>query len=170
MREITAIDAGLEAEPTRAIDLSSLVRDLVAARHESAGRTSVDLDIAGGPFTVHASAERLAQVLTNLLDNAESFTPEGERITVGLSRHGDHARLTVSDHGPGIPPAHAERVFERFFTHRPGQPDARETHAGLGLSIARTIVESYGGTIRAVPAERGARFDVLLPLRETPRG
>ena len=46
----------------------------------------------------------------------------------------------------------------------------RETHAGLGLSIARTIVESYGGTIRAVPAERGARFDVLLPLRETPRG
>ena len=77
VREITAIDAGLEAEPTQAIDLSLLVRDLVAARRESAGRTRVDLDIAGAPFTVQASAERLAQVLTNLLDNAESFSRAG---------------------------------------------------------------------------------------------
>ena len=164
VREITAIDASLEAEATQPVDVAALARELVAARGERRAAVPAIVEGAAAPLVVRASADRLAQVLTNLLDNAESFSPAGTSVTVWVGREGDCARLSVRDHGPGIPPAHAERVFERFFTHRPGQADARDGHAGLGLSIARTIVESYGGTIRVVPVTPGARIDVTLPL------
>ena len=95
---------------------------------------------------------------------AYRFSPAGEVIRVTVTREGTHVRTSVCDQGPGVPPAHAERVFERFFTHRPAHADARDLHAGLGLPIARAIVESYGGSIRLIPAERGARFDLVLPL------
>jgi two-component system sensor histidine kinase ChvG len=69
----------------------------------------------------------------------------------------------VSDRGPGIPPGHLDRVFDRFFSYRPGSSDRR--HTGLGLAIARTIVHGFGGTIAAENRpEGGARFVIRLPL------
>jgi two-component system sensor histidine kinase ChvG len=66
------------------------------------------------------------------------------------------------DQGPGVAAAHRERIFDRFFSHRPGDPKGQ--HAGLGLAIARAITEGYGGTIRAGDSPGGgARFEIWLP-------
>ena len=111
---------------------------------------------------VRASRDRLTQVFENILDNARSLAPDG-RIDIAVRHTGQWCRVAITDSGPGIPPAHLERVFERFFTYRPDDPASRREHAGLGLAIARTIVEGYGGTIRAENRpERGARFTVEL--------
>jgi signal transduction histidine kinase len=146
---------------------------------------AIDLDLAAGPLTVRGEPERLSQVVENLLDNAISFSRSGAarpigggdpgesprvapRVEVELRREGEVALLAVSDSGPGIPEEHRDRIFDRFFTYRPaadGAAGRRDGHTGLGLAIARVIVEGCGGTIRA--ADRpggGARFEVRLPL------
>jgi two-component system sensor histidine kinase ChvG len=72
--------------------------------------------------------------------------------------------VRIEDQGPGIPETHLDRIFDRFFTYRPGEPHARDGHTGLGLAIAKAIVEGYGGAIRAENrGEGGARFEVVLP-------
>src|SRR5690606_3851187 len=113
---------------------------------------------------------RLGQVITNLIENARSFVPEGTgRITVSLSRVGQRIMLTVDDNGPGIRVDNIDRIFERFYTDRPSG-EAFGQNSGLGLSISRQIVEAHGGTLTAEniaggkPGEiRGARFTVTLP-------
>jgi signal transduction histidine kinase len=112
---------------------------------------------------VRVSRDRLAQAVENLLANARSFAPSGTAVDVTVIREQDHCRIEVMDRGPGIPPEHGERIFERFFSYRPDSE--AERHAGLGLSIARTIVESYGGTIEGGnrPDGPGARFEIKLP-------
>jgi two-component system sensor histidine kinase ChvG len=111
---------------------------------------------------VRASRDRLSQVFENVLDNARSLAPD-EPIDIVVRRAGQWCRVTITDSGPGIPAAHLERVFDRFFTYRPDEPSSRRQHAGLGLAIARTIVEGYGGMIKAENCpDRGARFTVEL--------
>ncbi|WP_314445069.1 sensor histidine kinase, partial [Massilia timonae] len=107
---------------------------------------------------------RLVQVLSNLLSNAIKFTPSGKTVTVGLAQRPGWARLSVTDEGPGIPPAFQARVFERF-----AQADAHDRRqrggTGLGLSISKAIVEEHGGTIGfETRARMGTRFTVELPL------
>jgi len=104
----------------------------------------------------------LPQLLGNVLDNALSFSPPGGAVKVELAREEGFARVRVDDQGPGIPEAHRERIFDRFFSWRPSE--GKEGHSGLGLAIARAIAEGYGGSIRA--GERpggGARLEVRLP-------
>ncbi len=160
VREVTRVDAGLEADERRRIDLAALVRERAG---EGAG---VALTVTGEPpIVVDASADRLGQVLDNLLDNARSFSPPGAAIDVDVSRVESAAVVRVRDHGPGIPADHLGRVFDRFFSHRPDQADARQKHAGLGLSIARAIVERHGGTLGAATHPGGgAVFELTLPL------
>src|SRR6185295_9785671 len=121
------------------------------------------LDTAVGP--VLGDGTRLQQVVWNLLSNAVRFTPAGGRVAVGLRRVGPEAELTVSDSGRGMAPGLLPRVFDRF---RQGESGTMRSHGGLGLglSIARQIVELHGGTIRAAsPGEgHGATFTVTLPL------
>ncbi len=113
---------------------------------------------------MRASAERLTQVLDNLLDNAASFSPDGEAVEVRVIRDGAAAVVTVDDRGPGIPETHLDRIFDRFFTWRPGR-DGRDGHTGLGLAIAKAIVDGYGGSIAARNRpEGGARFEIRLPM------
>lgn len=160
VREVTRVDAGLEEEERRHIDLVRLVRERAG---EGAG---VVLAVGSdAPIVVDASADRLGQVLDNLFDNARSFSPDGAAIEAEVSRVGRAAVVRVRDHGPGIAAEHLPHVFDRFFTHRPHQADARQKHAGLGLSIARAIVERYGGTLEAATHPRGgAIFELVLPV------
>jgi two-component system, OmpR family, sensor histidine kinase ChvG len=98
-----------------------------------------------------------------------SFSPPGGSVRVLVSRQGSQAVVTVEDDGPGIPPAKLDAIFDRFYSERPSG-EAFGTHSGLGLSIAKQIVETLGGRIfaenRAGPDDTiaGARFVVQLPL------
>ena len=160
VREVTRVDAGLEADARRRFDLVTLLRQRAGAD------TGVSLHVGvDGPLPVEASADRLCQVLDNLLDNARSFSPDGVDVDLEVARAGSDAVVRVRDHGPGIPDEHRERIFDRFFSHRPDQPGARQKHAGLGLSIARAIVEHHGGSLegRSHP-DGGAVFELRLPL------
>lgn len=156
MREIGEIDAHLETEAATPVDLSALLA-------EYAG-TEIELSSPGHPVIVRASPERLSQVFVNLLDNARSFSPPGGTVTVALDAWDGVATVRIEDQGPGIPETHLGKIFDRFFTYRPGEPRARDGHTGLGLAIAKAIVEGYGGTITAENRpEGGARLEVRLP-------
>ncbi|MET0818753.1 MAG: ATP-binding protein [Solirubrobacteraceae bacterium] len=113
--------------------------------------------------TLEADPDRLTQVLRNLVRNAVAHTPPGGRVAVIARAHDDRMTIAVSDDGPGIPPEHLERVFERF--HRVDQGRARERGGtGLGLAIARAIVVAHGGRIWAesMPGA-GTTFTLELP-------
>ena len=98
------------------------------------------------------------QVFENLLDNAVSFAP---RIVVNASGDERFVFVRVRDYGPGIADENLARIFDRFFTYRPAE---QRRHTGLGLSIAKTIVEAYGGAVTAAnDPEGGAVFEVRLP-------
>lgn len=174
LREISGIEARLDAEPTLTVDLAALLDEMVEAyRHHpevTAKSLALELHLPPGSCRVSGRPERLEQVIANLLDNAVSFSPEGGTLSVTLSwqvRGRLWVRLTVEDRGPGVPEGHLTRLFDRFFTHRPGEAGARGQHTGLGLAIVKAIVEGYGGEVsvghRGDGPGNGARFEVLLP-------
>lgn len=167
VREITRIDAQIDAEAPEPVALERLVADLVEGfrRRVAEGRVRFLLDAPGEPLTVLASPDRLAQACENVLDNALSFSPPASTVRVSLAREGPAAVLTIADQGPGIPPEHLARVFDRFFSYRPDDPLARRDHAGLGLAIVKAIVEAYGGSVSAANGnDGGAVFTVRLSL------
>jgi two-component system sensor histidine kinase ChvG len=161
LRDVARVEGQIEADLAEPIDLGSLLSELVSAA-AAPRRNHVELIADPAAVRVVASRDRLAQVFENLLANAMSFSPAGSAIVVTMSATMESAAVTVEDSGPGIPDAHLDRIFARFFTYRP--EERQREHVGLGLAIARQIVESYGGTIvaRNRPAG-GAAFDVRLP-------
>jgi len=125
---------------------------------------SVQLDSASVELDVNADPDRLAQVITNLLSNAIKFSPSGGEVTIAVEKSGDDVRITVRDHGTGVPDEFKPHIFEKF-----AQADATNTRrkggTGLGLSIAKQIVERLGGTIGFDDAPGGgAIFFVELPV------
>jgi len=179
VRDISALDAELEGELGGHGEATVRLGELLAAIVEGYRlRAAADGDRPAAialtappePLPVAVPAELLSQVAENLIDNAVSFSPPGGAVEVALGRDDGEAVLTVSDHGSGIPPEHLARVFDRFFTYRPGDidrgdPGAKNGHTGLGLAIARAVVEGCGGSITAGNRPGGgARFTVRLPL------
>jgi two-component system, OmpR family, sensor histidine kinase ChvG len=165
VREVTEIDARLEAEGAEPVDLAALLREVIDGFGRRAGpRVEIALRTSPEPVAVQASAERLTQVFENLLDNALGFSPAGGRVTFSLERENGAVLVRVDDEGPGIPEPNLPRLFDRFFSYRPGEPGARNGHTGLGLAIVKAIVEGYGGSVTAANRlEGGARFEVRLP-------
>ena len=105
----------------------------------------------------------------NLLENAVSFSPDGGLIGLRAAHDGSAVAVRVEDEGPGVPVDAREQVFQRFQTLRP-ESEAFGKHSGLGLAIARTIVEAHQGTITAGPrgdGRSGAAFVVRLPAGDT---
>lgn len=153
------------------VDLTGIIEPAIetvrAAAENKAITLATTLDPTVGP--VLGDSTRLQQMVWNLLSNAVRFTPAGGRVTMGLRRAGPEAELTVTDTGRGMASGLLPRVFDRF---RQGESGTMRSHGGLGLglSIARQIVELHGGTIRAEsPGEgRGATFTVCLPLAAPP--
>lgn len=114
---------------------------------------------------VEGDADRLKQLLLNLVDNGLRYTPAGGAVTLGLARRGPWAALRVSDTGVGIPAAHLPRIFDRFY--RVERPHARAAGGtGLGLAIGRWVAEAHGGRLEVASKEGvGSTFTVLLPAR-----
>jgi two-component system, OmpR family, sensor histidine kinase ChvG len=177
--DASRLDAELAREDAANVDLDALLHLVVeAARgHTKGGRvpTIILRPSTTTPGAKHAVIQghdlRLSQVFTNLIDNARSFVPEhGGRIVVTVRRRGARILVTVEDNGPGIRVEEIERIFERFYTDRPGAESFGQ-NSGLGLSISRQIVEAHGGTLVAENIEddaapdgiAGARFTVSLP-------
>jgi len=166
VRELAVIDTQLADEPMQIVDLKQLISQIVDGLHLTDG-SPIELHAPAVAVPVRASPDRLAQVFENLLQNARSFAAPGSVVEVSIDRANDYGCVRVADRGPGIPSAHLERVFDRFFTYRPHERTDRHKHAGLGLAIARTIVEGHGGTIAASNRpDGGACFDVQLPLSD----
>lgn len=143
--------------------------DLVAAARaavESLGadESVIRVEAPEGPLMVSADQQRLGQVVTNLLTNAIKYSPEGSEITVRVTLHMQEARISVADHGIGIPPDALPHVFERFYRVAGGT--GRVPGLGLGLYISRRIIEAHGGRIdvESAPAY-GSTFTVTLPLQ-----
>jgi two-component system sensor histidine kinase ChvG len=160
------LDSEMRRDDEGPVDLGALLATLAEVQPAGAARIVLD---CRGDLSVVGHESRLGQVFRNLLDNAVSFSPEGGVITLRGRREGRWVEVAVEDQGTGIPAGSLEAVFDRFYSQRP-QSEAFGTHSGLGLSIARQIVEGHGGTIRAEnvgsdpdhPA--GARIRVRLPV------
>ena len=145
-----------------AVDLTALAADVAAQFSVIAPRVAVRA--VGGAVTIQGDADRLRQVLVNLVDNALRATREGGEVVIETAREADGARMSVIDTGVGIPPEARARLFDRFY-RVDGARDRQAGGTGLGLSIVQALVSAHGGTI-TLESEvgRGARFDVRLPL------
>jgi two-component system sensor histidine kinase ChvG len=173
------LDAELALQKSEPVDMVRVAQGIVTTFRDvlSESRRRVAIDIgpaASGAYVVSGHEGRLGQVLTNLIDNAVSFSPDDGVVTVRLRRRGEEVLIAVEDQGPGLPEDKLERIFERFYTDRPETEAKRGKNSGLGLSISREIVRAHGGSIHAenirpagaaegTPPE-GARFVVSLPL------
>lgn len=152
--------------------VSRIFRDILS---EDTRRVTVEIEPARDPqaFMVNGDEGRLGQVVTNLIDNAVSFSPPGAAVKVGLRQTPQHVEITVEDGGPGIPEDRLAIIFDRFYTDRPQSEALRGKNSGLGLSISREIVRAHQGEIWAENCRApgmdlssppiGARFVVRLP-------
>jgi two-component system, OmpR family, sensor histidine kinase ChvG len=165
--DASRLDAELARGEEAPVDVAALLRAVVAMAQDSprSNGARVELSVpvrrgknASADYFVLGHDSRLAQVVTNLIDNACSFSEPGGVVRVALERssarteregeeRSDRVVITVDDDGPGIPPHALERIFERFYTDRPNQGFGQ--NSGLGLSISRQIVEAHGGRIWA---------------------
>jgi signal transduction histidine kinase len=157
--DVTRLERGTFKLAAVRFDLNAMLRDIAeGSPHQSRLR----LHLSNEPQFVHADPLRTEQVLLNLIDNAAKFSPEDAPIEFSIeSSVPGGARVTVRDYGVGIPPEHREQIFERF--HQ-AHAESHQSGLGLGLYIAKQIVDLHGGTIRVdFPAGGGARFTVDLP-------
>ncbi|MHA1559955.1 MAG: stimulus-sensing domain-containing protein [Alphaproteobacteria bacterium] len=173
--DASRLDAELSRRDAEPFDLSKLLQTLVTLSNESSdgeSRLVLSIEEAGNDgYVVLGHDIRITQVLSNLVDNARSFSPPGRDIRISARRDGTDVEILIDDSGPGIKAENVERIFERFYTDRPGT-EAFGENSGLGLSISRQIVEAHGGQIWAenIPSggndEKviGARFGVRLPV------
>ncbi len=164
---LTRADAGrldLCLAPT---DLVACVQHAVAQLEGRARekQIAVKVDLPDGPVSVRADADRIHQVLVNLLDNAIKFTPPEGRVTISVGDYGGHPCVTVADTGPGIPADELPHVFERFYRGDRSRARKGADGSGLGLAIAKAIVEAHGGQIRVTSEPgKGAAFHFTLSL------
>lgn len=159
---LARLDAGEQPRADR-VDLTALVREEL--EHRVRDRVGVRIETPEQPVTVTGSRTQLARVLGNLVDNAQRHAASLVRVAVDRDVDG-RVVLSVTDDGPGVPPADRDRIFQRFVR----LDDARsrdEGGAGLGLAIVRDVVQRHGGTIHVADGAPGARFVVTLPAAGT---
>ncbi len=155
----------------RPVELGELVRRVADAARPAAEAEGIDLRVSAEPAPpIEADPARLRQVASALLANAIKFTPEGGRVALRLERGPGEARIVVADTGQGIAAEFLPRVFDRFRQADTG-PARCHGGLGLGLAVARHLVEAHGGTIEAASPgpDAGATFTVRLPLDDEAR-
>ncbi|WP_297322127.1 sensor histidine kinase [uncultured Bartonella sp.] len=179
--DASRLDAELARETSNKVDMVAMLESIVRASREvrrNKVSATIELDITprngGKKYIVAGHDLRLGQVVSNLIENARSFIPaENGKIKLAMHADGTKLVLTVEDNGPGIRAEKIDRIFERFYTDRPGA-ESFGKNSGLGLSISRQIIEAHNGTLTAEniysctePNKKlGARFIIVLPLEK----
>jgi two-component system, OmpR family, sensor histidine kinase ChvG len=166
--EVSRLDAELTRARFEAVDLGALVESLMPGWEERSAAAGVAVAFArprAGTAVVMGKASRLARAIDNVVDNAISFSPPGSLVEVAAVRIGKEVLVSVEDEGPGVPEPAREAIFNRFQSMRPeGEEFGR--HSGLGLAIAKAIVEGHDGRIAAEDrrdGRTGARFVIRFP-------
>jgi CheY-like chemotaxis protein len=169
--ELSRVSGGRLRLRKACVPLRDIVRDAVASVRPMMERQGHELRVTlpEVPIELDADGARLTQVLANLLNNAARYTPEGGAIAVDATREAHEAVVTVRDNGIGIPRSVLERIFEMFYQGDQGRL-TRGGGLGIGLTLARSLVEMHGGTIVASSAgsNHGSEFTVRLPIADRP--
>ena len=158
-----------DAQPEWAVfDINEMLRRAIIRRMDDLESKGIEAacEPEPDPCPVRADSDRIEQVVTNLLDNAIKFTPEGGKITLSSAVRGKAAEITVWDSGPAIPEEDREKVFDRFFTVDRAHTSGKGT--GLGLSICKRIMEMHKQTLKLMDTEEGTAF--LFTLETAPDG
>jgi two-component system sensor histidine kinase ResE len=164
--DLARIDAGQMAFTMEALDLSGIVRAVAERLSLKAAAKGVRVEnrVSTLPALV-GDGDRLAQVFTNLLDNAIHHTPAAGLVTLSSEERPGWAVIHVDDTGPGIPAEDLSRIFERFYQVDKARRGDESRGVGLGLAISREVVEAHHGRLSAQSAlGSGSRFTVQLPL------
>ncbi len=166
--EAARTDAELARATFEAVDLGPLIEQLVASWENRREKGNARIAFARprkASAVVMGKPDRLARAINAIIDNAVSFSPAGGLVEIAAARVGDEVRIRIDDEGPGVPSEAREAIFNRFHSVRPeGENFGR--HSGLGLAIARAIVEGHDGEIDVQDrddAPSGARFTIRLP-------
>lgn len=163
MLEMAAMDAGTTERPETPVDVTAIVQGACDLFQPLADDKAIALhwNHNGTPATVRGSKQNLQRVVSNIIDNAIKFTPEGGRVEVDVTHTETEVSVRVQDTGAGISRENQSRIFDRFFR----ADSSRATDGnGLGLSLAQSIVKAHGGRIQVESEEgQGSRFTVVLP-------
>ncbi len=164
--DLEKMDSGKFRLEYKPVDIKTLTEQAIKAAEGYASQYQVSMKLVEAPegLVLQADENRLLQVYANLLSNAIKFSSEGGTIEVSVKKTDDHVKISVLDHGHGIPQSFRSRMFERF-----SQADSSDTRSkggsGLGLSITKAIIEQHGGNIDFISAEgKGTEFFFELPL------
>ena len=166
--EASRVDAELSRSHFERIDVGALIEPIIAARRARAKPGDPGIAFARprvGTAMILGEPARLARVIQNLLDNACSFSPPSGVVRIGATCADEEVIIRVEDDGPGVPADQREVIFRRFHSVRPQTEDFGK-HSGLGLAIARTIIEAHDGEIMALDrpdSAAGACFEIRLP-------
>jgi signal transduction histidine kinase len=161
--DTSRIEAGTFSYTFSDVDLARIVHDAVAVASVGQDEVRVRAEVAAPLPHIRGDGERLRQVVSNLIDNAIKYSPSGQEVDVSVARENGMVRITVRDRGPGIPFDQQRIIFEKF--GRAEVPGGSKPGTGLGLFIARSIVEAHGGSLEvASQPDDGTAFTLTLPL------
>ncbi|MFN3620457.1 ATP-binding protein [Sphingorhabdus sp.] len=170
--DASRVDSQLAKAKFEPIDLGDMIEQLLQAREDRGIDKDVTIAFARPRrkiTTVMGEDVRLERMLTNLIDNAVSFSPSGSVVEISATLANEDVIIRISDEGPGVPPQEREAIFRRFHSERPASENFGK-HSGLGLAIARTIIEGHHGRIAVrdrVDGKGGACFEIALPCAAT---
>ena len=161
---ISRLEAGYSAEQTAPVDLATILADVVELYEPAAEEVGVGLS-AGDvtSVTIDANRELVGQALSNVVDNAIKYSAgsgDAPRVTVSLARRGEDVVMEVADDGPGIPPEDMERATERFVRL---ERSRSQPGSGLGLSLARAVMEFHGGRLELSARNPGLSVMMVFP-------
>lgn len=171
LQELSRVEARAYPMDFREVDLSALVATTIKRLTPTARAKRITLTFRGPRDDVRflADEDRLGQVLTNLVANGIQYSPEGGAVTISAEQKNSELQITVTDTGVGIPPEHLTHIFDRFYRVDKSRSRAAGGGSGIGLTIARHLVEAHGGKIWAESEGegKGSRFVFTIPMHST---